>query len=335
MQLNLRPYVTTGIVITGATALVVAPLTVSPSAPSPSSATVAVAPAAFADDLLTDFETLFTAGGQRTEELLTAAGALPDHFAEEFLGGTDLGLPHVVGVLTRDLEIAGEEFGLSAANTAAAIGELPADFVDFVHAAAANPANIPTLLTNALITTMTKFGDGALGPMVCLLRDTLPAPFGGYDGLVVQTVQKLMTLLPEPSDDLQVNSFGAGENSGVELKKVEPAQKLLNLDPPASHVLPGLEAKDSSADEAEAPTKPRLVRLNVLKDNPLADLGDRSTLGSADAGSVGTSVPRPGIVASVVQGLTHPPQLGSIVHNLLKPNEKPAPASEPEPAQSE
>jgi hypothetical protein len=335
MQINLRPYVTTGIVIAGASVLVTAPLTVPPSALSPSPVTVAVAPAAFADGLLTDFDRLFTHSGQSAQEVLTGAGKLPDHLAREFLAAVDHStgaeLPHVVGVLTRDLEIVGEEFGKSAANIGAFIGDLPADFVDFVHAAAANPANIPTLLTNALITTMTKFGDGALGPMVCLLRDTMPAPFGGYDGLIVQTVQKLMTVLPQPSDDLQVNSFGSGENSGVELKKVEPAQKLFNLVPPTNHVPPGLGVKDSSADQVEAPRKPRF---NVFKDNPLADFGNRSTFGSADDGSVGTSVPRPGIVASVVQRLTHPPQLGSIVRNLLKPHDKETssePPSEPNP----
>ena len=306
MQLCLRPYVTTGIVIAGASVLVTAPLTVPPSALSPSPVTVAVAPAAFADGLLTDFDRLFTHSGQSAEEVLTAAGALPDHVAQAFLADIDdptgAHLSHVVGVLTRDLKIAGEEFGKSAANIGAFIGELPTDVVDFVHAAAANPANIPTLLTNALITTMTKFGDGALGPMVCLLRDTMPAPFGGYDGLIVQTVQKLMTILPQPSEeDAGLTSFGvAGDEIGVE-RNVEPLQKrplgIFNPAPLTDKGLPGLENQGSS-DGVEAPRKPQL---NVFKDNPLADLGNRSTLGSADDGSIGTSVPRPGIVASVVQ----------------------------------
>src|SRR5690348_6868207 len=68
MQLSLKPYVTNGIVIAGAAALVAAPITISPPEVTPPIAaierTIEVAPKALINDLLDGFaDTMYGIGG--------------------------------------------------------------------------------------------------------------------------------------------------------------------------------------------------------------------------------------------------------------------------------
>jgi hypothetical protein len=399
MQLALRPYVTTGIVIVGASALVAAPLTISPSALNPPA--VAIAPTASAVDQATNgFDTLFTNGGKSAEVLLNAFGEFPDGVSRAFLAAVDdphvlpslgsaflygflnpapgshsvladlaaqipsspetavllnafraLGavvahslsqlpspgqgaiamnavhLPHVVDVVTNDLEIAGAKFGESAAFTAAFIGDLPGDFVDFVHAAAANPGNIPALLTNTSLREMTELGDAVFGPMVCLLRDTMPAPFGGPQGLIVKAVEQFLAVLPQPeetaeltndsSETTALTNVGNQDVGGQDNQNVDSATGPLNFLNPVGrvdHDTPTLVKKD----DVDLPARPRL---NVVTLNPLAAASqDRATVG--DNAAAGSAAPKPGQrLVHVVEKLAQAPAaIANSIHDALTPH---------------
>lgn len=90
MQLALRPYVTTGVAIVGASVLVAAPITVTPpdiqiAKPAESvqiaQRTANVELTSLVSDLLTAFNTVATAGGNTAQVLLDATGKLPGSVA--------------------------------------------------------------------------------------------------------------------------------------------------------------------------------------------------------------------------------------------------------------
>jgi hypothetical protein len=410
MQLALRPYVTTGIVIVGASALVGAPLSISPSALNPP--TVAIAPtASLLDGAINDFDTLFTNGGKSTQVLLNASGVLPGELSRAFLAAVDdphvlpslgsaflygllsptpgsgsvladlaeqipssadtavllnafrvLGaivahslsqlpppvpgltamtaahLPPVVDVVTDDLEIAGEKFGESAAGIAAFIGNTPAEVVDFLHAAAADPANIPALLTNTALGAMTDFGDAAFGPMVCLLEDTMPAPFGGPDGLVVKAVEQFLAVLPQPessaslttSEKTTSTSLDGQGTGGQDDQNAGAAPGSLNFLNPVGtvdHDTPTLVKRDGVDDGVDAPaTKPRL---NVFHLNPLDAASDRAPVG-VNQSTGAAAAPKPGLVRIVQKVVQAPAAIAHSIHDALKPHQTEQSASQPE-----
>jgi hypothetical protein len=318
MPLTLRPYLTTGVVIIGAGTLVAAPLTISPSAMNPPPVSVAVAPAAFADNLLGQFDSMFTNSGLTAEAALTHAGEVPGDIGEA-LGGSNL--PDGVDVLTHDSALVGVKLGEMAEFLGRDVGDLPAVFADLAHDIAEDPANAPALIMKTVMDTMTLFGNDVFGPIVCILTENelLPPEF---EAQIVQAVQKstaaLQTLesslpalprLPLPSH--------AAQTQVVNNSFVDPSSG-----PLSSPVIPNFvhqPSPDPVEEESDAPVTTR-PRLNVLKINPLANSGEQSTVGSPNSGD--SSAPRPGIVAPVIQKLTHPTQLGSIVRNILKPHEK-------------
>lgn len=409
MQLAVRPYITTGIVIAGASALVAAPLGIPPSvltAPS-----VAITPTASAlDGAIHDFDSYFTTGGQTAEVLLSDTGALPGELSRAFLaaandphllpslgsaflygflsptpGSTvadlahlatqlpapfgpsshDIGLllrafqalgsitahtlpalpspeagadaieathlPHVVEVATDDLEIAGEKFGEVTAFTAAWAGDLPNNVVHFLHAAAADPHNLPTLMTNFGLSEMTDLGEAVFGPMVCLLQETLPPKLADQ---FTDVVHKVLAVLPQPeaTTELQVTNDDTTQESLVQKKQSpSPAAGLPNLLNPTisvNHKSPDL-TESNNGDEVDARKGPRL---NVVKINPLAILDHRATVG--DNVSAG-SAPRPGqalsqVVNKVVQA---PSAIARQIHDALKPHKsEPQTAKDPAPS---
>jgi|KBSSwiStaDraftv2_1062776.scaffolds.fasta_scaffold05777_2 hypothetical protein len=81
MQLTLKPYLTTGVVLVGATAMVAAPIQVMPPdisiAPSHSVSNQAVNPAALVTDLLNAINVVHVAGGNSAKILIDSIGGLP------------------------------------------------------------------------------------------------------------------------------------------------------------------------------------------------------------------------------------------------------------------
>jgi hypothetical protein len=403
MQLALRPYVTTGIVIAGASALVAAPLAIPPSALN--QPTVAIAPTASAlGGAIDGFDTLVTNGGKSAQVLLNAMGAFPDELSRALLAaaddpqvlptlgsaflygllspspvsGTDsvlvglakqlpaplgtsllnefralgalvahalpelpspipglgameaVDLPPVVDVVTKDLGIIGEKFGEQAAFTAAFVGDLPNNFLRFVHAAAASPEDIPTLATNFGLSEMTDLGNAVFGPLVCILEDTLPYPVGTADGLVVKAVTQLLAVMPKPAADpeLKTTSNVEPQATSLDQQRENGGQEEQNTggSPGTSTFLklagptdPGPTlVKKNDVDTSSGP------RLNVLRVNPLADLDNRASVGDKSSTN-STATPRPH--AHVMQQLAQAP--AAIAHSIrdaLKPQHSEASA---------
>lgn len=317
MQLALRPYLTTGIVIVGAGTLVAAPLMVSPSVMSPSPVSVAVAPTAFADDLLVRFDSLLTNGGLSAETALTDVGLVPGHIAEA-LGGSDL--PDGVDVLNHDLALVGHKFGELASFMGADIGGLPTVIADLAHDIAEDPANAPALFMDAVMTSMSKFGADIVGPFVCILTENEVLP-EGLRLQIAQTVQQSVDALDDLESSLPEIPRLPLPSHAVQTQVVNNSFVDPSSGPLSSPVVPNFvhqPSTDPVEEESDAPVTTR-PRLNVLKINPLANLGEHSTVGSPN--TVGSTAPRPGIVAHVIQSLTHPPQLGSIVRHILNPHD--------------
>jgi hypothetical protein len=328
MQRTLRPYLTSGVVIVGAGTLIAAPIAVSPSA-LPSPVSIAVAPTAFADNLLSEFKTAMTNGGLSAEDALTDVGLVPGHIAEA-LGGSDL--PDGVGVATDTVALIGHKFGELAGFLGEDVGDLPERVVTLAHAIAADPANAPNLIMDAVMATMSDLGADIVGPFLCIITENEILP----ESLRNQITQTGMTLTGELNDleeslppipRLPLPSHTTTTQTLVE-------QKSLVESPPATFsnpVIPNVfhpPASDPVEEEGDAPVTTR-PRLNVLKINPLANLGEHSTVGAPNSSS--GLAPRPGVVAHVVESLTHPvQQLGSVVRHILNPHDNDTPSSDPD-----
>jgi hypothetical protein len=391
MQVALRPYITTGIVIAGASALVAAPITMPPTALSPS--TVAIAPTAAAlDGAFVHFDSLWTDGGKSAEALLVETGELPGDLSRAFFAAVDdphllpslgsaflygllhsapgsahpslaeadllhdafralgalvahslpglpspaigsaamadVDLPHGVDVVTSDFALVGEHFGVAAAGVAAFIGNTPAEFADFLHAAAADPGNIPTLLSNTVLGAMSEFGNAAFGPMVCLLRDTLPKPLGD---LVTKAVQEFIAVMPQPtsnevSNDLEQTVLHK-DSVGEQNVEGQGPQTLGSFAQTPDPGLPDVTKKDG-AELSDGP------RLNVFKVNPLAGFHEPKGVGENVAGS--STAPEPHLAGVVKRLAQAPAAIAHSIRDALTPHHTDAPADkDPEPSEAE
>lgn len=174
MQLALRPYVTTGVAIVGASVLVVAPLHPPlPDVQIPAYSTTAVAPAALVSDLLADFNTATVAGGNAAQILINTAAGLP------------LGLSLAAQAIIDDPSVT-------------------PDVLNFLINSFLSPVPSPFIPGGSVFL---QFGTEVIGPLVSLLPPQLQVLVGGALADIGAAIAEGLSYLP---GDLATGALAIG-----------------------------------------------------------------------------------------------------------------------------
>jgi hypothetical protein len=242
MYSTLRPYVTSGIVIVGASVLVVTPITVPPPDLRSAATIVAVETTSFARDTAGSVAGLLPSVGDAGEITATLqvildgfrqSGGNVTGFAERapalIQAGMEEAPASLIDQLTEAFATVVGGIGQSAASVSQWIGGAPAGVIRLIEAVIANPAVLPNVISSLLhsvfempdATSETKIVAmrqlsllaSVVVPIVDALDQTLPAPLGTGDRtpgliatgaqLVYRVINGALAFLPPVYRDVQ------------------------------------------------------------------------------------------------------------------------------------